>query len=285
MKKHPVMTSQFPGKCTIVIRTPFIWSKFQSTRSRIAFLADKVTCNNRTQFGAGRVHLQSNLSEGRSHTVRRTLNPTTRTEWWHWKATGIQQQQQRLSGDVSSSGKLVAVETWKKRCPRPHDGMIRPAQGKLCGILCHLSTKGHSSKSIFDLKEYLNVPSYKTKNRWKKSTKSWKSWELDHPENPFVTIWRKKVTRSSVKNQVAPSTIWATWSWSNWDRPRRLFSVFLSWSTYQTDWTCVYVASGFDPVKIRWTESEEHLQPWELRTSYSSKSVTREKSTDITNWT
>ena len=114
MKKHPVMTSQFPGKCTIVIRTPFIWSKFQSTRSRIAFLADKVTYNNRTQFGAGRVHLQSNLSEGRSHTVRRTLNPTTRTEWWHWKATGIQQQQQRLSGDVSSSGKLVAVETWKR---------------------------------------------------------------------------------------------------------------------------------------------------------------------------
>ena len=114
MKKHPVMTSQFPGKCTIVIRTPFIWSKFQSTRSRIAFLADKVTYNNRTQFGAGRVHLQSNLSEGRSHTVRRTLNPTTRTEWWHWKATGIQQQQQRLSGDVSSSGKLVAVENLEK---------------------------------------------------------------------------------------------------------------------------------------------------------------------------
>ena len=43
--------------------------------------------------------------------------------------------------------------------------MIRIAQGNLCGILCHLLTKNHNSKSIFEWKEYLKMPSYKTKNR------------------------------------------------------------------------------------------------------------------------
>ena len=59
----------------------------------------------------------------------------------------------------------------------------------------------------------------------KETNKKLESWELDHPENPFVTSWRKKATRSSVKNQVALCTRWATLSWSNWDKPRRLFSV------------------------------------------------------------
>ena len=34
----------------------------------------------------------------------------------------------------------------------------------------------------------------------------------------------------------------------------------LAWSTYQRDWTCVNAASGFDTIKVRWTESAQHLQ-------------------------
>ena len=57
------------------------WVKFiPSTRARIAILANDVTSNTRTQSSAGRLHLQSNLSERRSNTVRMTLNATTRTE-------------------------------------------------------------------------------------------------------------------------------------------------------------------------------------------------------------
>ena len=56
--------------------------------------------------------------------------------------------------------------------------MIRLAQWKPVRNLCHLLTKSHNSKSIFEWKEYLKMPSWKTKNRWKKSTKSWKSLEF-----------------------------------------------------------------------------------------------------------
>ena len=102
--------------------------------------------------------------------------------------------------------------------------------------------------------------------KMKETTSSWKSWELDHAHHPFVSICRKKIW-SSVKNQVALSTRWATWSWSNWDKPRRLFSVLLARSTYQRDWTCVNAASGFNPIKVRWTESEQHLQRWKFLTT------------------
>ena len=50
------------------------WAQDQGLR----FWQTKVTCNNRTQSGAGRLHLQSNLSERRWNTSRKTLNPTTR---------------------------------------------------------------------------------------------------------------------------------------------------------------------------------------------------------------
>ena len=52
---------------------------------------------------------------------------------------------------------------------------------------------------------------------------------MHHAQNPFVTIWRKRVLWSSVKNQFALFTKWATLSWSNWDKHRRQFSVFLAW--------------------------------------------------------
>ena len=84
-KKSPVMITQFLKKCTStvignIIKMPFIWKIIQSTRSRIAILANEVTCNHLERSCASRVHLQSNLSERRSNTVRKTLNPTTRAK-------------------------------------------------------------------------------------------------------------------------------------------------------------------------------------------------------------
>ena len=49
----------------------------QSTRSRIAILADEVSCNHRSQSCASRLHSQSFFSKRRSNTVRKTLNPMT----------------------------------------------------------------------------------------------------------------------------------------------------------------------------------------------------------------
>ena len=49
-------------------------------QARITILADEITCNNRTQSCAGRLHLQSNLSERRWSTIRKTLNSTTCAE-------------------------------------------------------------------------------------------------------------------------------------------------------------------------------------------------------------
>ena len=53
--------------------------------------------------------------------------------------------------------------------------MIRLVHGNLYGIQSQLLTKSHNSKSIFEWKEYLKMPSYKMKRRWKKSTKCRKS--------------------------------------------------------------------------------------------------------------
>ena len=111
MKRKPVMTTQFLKKCTItvivnIIKMPLLGKIFPGTISRIAILEDEVTCNNRTQSCAGRLHLQGNLSQRRSNAVRKTLNSTTRAEVtlkrkWHSQ----QQQQQPFSGDVPSSSK------------------------------------------------------------------------------------------------------------------------------------------------------------------------------------
>ena len=86
MKKNPVMITQFLKKCTItatgnVIRMPFYWVKSSRAQDRgLQFWQHEVTCNHRRQSCASRLHLQSNISKRRSHTVRKTLNPTTRAE-------------------------------------------------------------------------------------------------------------------------------------------------------------------------------------------------------------
>ena len=96
----------------------FLGKIFQSTRSRIAILADEITCNNRTQSCAGRLHLHRNLWKRRESTLFERLSTprpapkvTLKSNWQSQQ----QQQQQPLSGDVpSSSGKSVAVETGKR---------------------------------------------------------------------------------------------------------------------------------------------------------------------------
>ena len=82
MKKHPVMTSRFPRKCTItaigiVIKMPFFVKIIPSTRANIATLVDDVT-RNRRKSCAGRLHQQSDLSVRRWNIVRKALISTTR---------------------------------------------------------------------------------------------------------------------------------------------------------------------------------------------------------------
>ena len=128
------------------------------------------------------------------------------------------------------------------------------------------------------------MPSYKMKRRWKKSTKSWKSLKLDHAQNSFLTICRK-AKWSSVENQVALFTRWATWSCSNWDKLRRQFSVRLAWSMYQRDWTCVGVASGFDPSKYDGPNPSSFCSVENSLPPYHSNPVKREKErTQPVNW-
>ena len=95
--------------------------KILSTRSRIAILADEVTCSHRERSCASRLHLQSSLSKRRSNTVRKTLNPTTRA-----KVTlkaNCNSQQQSICDDVSTSTKTCTGEPmWDKRCQRLHNG-------------------------------------------------------------------------------------------------------------------------------------------------------------------
>ena len=64
----------------------------------------------------------------------------------------------------------------------------------------------------------------------------------------FVTIWRKRVIwSSSEESSRAIHEMGNLELDSNWDKPRRLFSVLLAWSTYQRDWPCVYVALRLRP--------------------------------------
>ena len=151
---------------------------------------------------------------------------------------------------------------WDERCQRQDNGWSDQYKETCAGFWASCWQQATIRTRSSSGKEYLKMPSYKMERRWKKSTKSWKNEESDHAQNPFVTICRK-IKWSSVKNQVSLFSRWATWSGSSWDKPRRLFSVLLAWSTYQRDWTCVYAASGFDPIKARWTVSEQLLQRWQ----------------------
>ena len=120
------------------------------------------------------------------------------------------------------------------------------------------------------------MPSYTMKRRWKKSTKSWKSLKWDHAQNPFVTICRKG---NMIFSEESSRAIYEMGNMELIElrQASATSSVFLAWNTYQRDWTCVYVASGFDPIKVRWTESEQHLQRWKLLTYRTSVSLCQEK--------
>ena len=153
--------------------------------------------------------------------------------------------------------------------------MIRLAQGTCAGF-CHLLTKSHNSKSIHEWKEYLKMPSYKTKKRKNKPTKL-ETLRVGSCTESLRTDLKKKVIWSSVKNLVSLFTRWATCCWSNWDKPRRLFSVLLAWNKYQRDSPCVHVASGFDTIKYDGPNQTNICCAENSVLSYSSNSVTREE--------
>ena len=90
-----------------------------STKSRTAILANEVTCNHRTQSCASRLHLQSNLSERRSNTVRKTKQKS------HWKAVAFA---------AAAVYQWWCVDLYKETY--------------LYGILSQLLRKGHSTKLI-----------------------------------------------------------------------------------------------------------------------------------------
>ena len=229
MKKNPVMITQFLKQCTItvignVIKMPCIGQ--QSTRSRIAILANEVTCDHRTQSCASRLHLQSSLSKRRSNTVRKTLNlrpapKVTLKSNWHSQ----QQQQQSLCDDVSTSTRRLV------RDPEPAE--------------INLRVEGVSQDATVQDEEKMK------RNQWTvgkvfmgSGTKSIRS-DLSKGKSRYLRHGTHAVDRTE--------TNLGGYS-----------SVFLAWSTYKRDWTCVNAAPGFDPIKVRWTESEQHLQRWKL---------------------
>ena len=117
-KKNLVMITQFLKKCTTTvigneIKMPCIGFEIvQTTRSRIAILANTVTCDHRAQSCASRLHLQSYFSKQRSNTVRKTLNRHDQRQKSHSKAIG------NRSSSNSSSSRFVMT--------------CRLAQGNMC---------------------------------------------------------------------------------------------------------------------------------------------------------
>ena len=128
----------------------------------------------------------------------------------HWKAIGIR---------TSSSSSLQETSEATQR-------MIRLVQGDLYGILSKLLRKSHTSISRCYLTRWRKM---KEINEKVGEVQTW-----DQAQNPFVTICRK-VIWYSVKSQVPLSTRWATWSWSNWDKPRRLFLVHVPIKEHRTE--------------------------------------------------
>ena len=202
-----------------------------STRSRFAILANAVTCNHRTQSCASRLHPQSNLSKRRSNAVGETLNPTTRAE------SHIEKQCAFAAAPAAAclwwcdwyKETCAGEPIWDKRRERLHNGWStwhkENCAGSWASFWENATIRNWSSSRRSFSRCYLTTWWEVERNQWKVG----KVVKMDQALNPFVTIWRKRVIWSSVKNQVAPSKRWATWSWSNWDKVRRLFSVFLAW--------------------------------------------------------
>ena len=125
----------------------FLGKIFQSTRSRIAILADEITCNNRTQSCAGRLHLHRNLWKRRESTLFERLSTprpapkvTLKSNWQPQE----QQQQQPLSGDVLSSalGNRLRSKLEKKMSKETLQRIqVFLTPGNRCGILCRLLTR------------------------------------------------------------------------------------------------------------------------------------------------
>ena len=86
-----------------------------------------------------------------------------------------QSQQQQLSDTASPSSRKLRLGLRIGMSKALRQTQAQSVPGNWSGIQFHLL-----------------MPSWKTKNRLKKSTKSWRSWKVDHAQSPFVTTWRKK---------------------------------------------------------------------------------------------
>ena len=187
MKKHPVRTSQFPGKCITtairnMIKTPFIgWNcpehkikDCNSGRRSHMLSSYTVLCQQIASVEWFlRTEIEYCLKDSQPHDQRQKS---------HLKAIG-----NRRSSNSSSSrlvmtwlvqGDLYGRASLGQETSEATQRMIKLVQGDLFELLSELLTKSQNSKAIFEWKEYLKMPTFKTKNRWKKSTKSWKSWKL-----------------------------------------------------------------------------------------------------------
>ena len=206
MKKHPVMTSQCPRKCTItaignMIKIPRIGEKlsraqdqgfrFWQTKSSAIIVHNPVPANCIYKVISQNGH--RTLFE-RISTPRPAPKVTLGCNW--------QSQQQQLSDSASPSSRTLRLGLRIGMSKALRQTQVQSFPGNWSGIQFHLLTKSPNSKSIFEWKECLKMPSWKTKNRWKKSTKKvgevekWimhkvRSWRLDE-KKWYDLQWRIK---------------------------------------------------------------------------------------------
>ena len=100
------------------------WALAPSTRSWIAILAESHVQESYTIFC---LHLQSTLSERRSNTSRKTLNPTTRAEGDTKKASDIRSSSSLMEMFLLAQGNLLR-STLEKEMSKDSRRMIGPAQ-------------------------------------------------------------------------------------------------------------------------------------------------------------
>ena len=112
-------------------------------------MADEITCNNRIHPCAGELHLQGKFSEKEiEHYSKDSQTPRPAPKVTLLRAVGNRSSSSSLSlvMFLQASGNLLRLKL-EKDMSKATGRMIRLAQRNLCGILCHLMTNSHHSKS------------------------------------------------------------------------------------------------------------------------------------------
>ena len=282
MKKHPVMSAQesaLSQQFETWSRCRLLGKIVLSTRSRIAILADEIKCNNRTQSCADRLHLQSNFLIMEIEHYSKDSQPLDLLQRWHLGAIGNRSSSHSLIAlhFVPGNWMLLGLRIGMSKAIRLRI-QVQLVPGNWSGILFHMLTRSQNSKSIFEWKEDLKIPSWKTKNRWKKSTKKLEKLRIGSCTKSLRDDSKKKGDK--IFSEESSRVIYEMGNLEL--KPRRLFSVLLAWNTHQRDWTCVYVAFGSDLIKTRWTRSQPDLKLW-YRHTIVQNFMHEEESTDTIN--